>query len=36
MSAFAPPGAGETTLAPEVQTALQPVLAVSWENTGGA
>jgi Ca2+-binding RTX toxin-like protein len=30
MAAFSPPPAGQTTLAPDYQTALAPVLAASW------
>src|SRR6218665_50004 len=30
MAAFAPPPMGQTTLLPEYQTALQPVIAASW------
>jgi Ca2+-binding RTX toxin-like protein len=31
MAAFAPPGAGQTTLPPTYQTVLAPVLAVNWQ-----
>ncbi|MCL2459087.1 MAG: hypothetical protein FWF31_09665, partial [Desulfobulbus sp.] len=31
MAAFDPPAAGQTTLAPEVQAALAPVLAANWK-----
>jgi len=30
MAAFAPPGAGQTTLPDAYRTALEPVLAASW------
>jgi Ca2+-binding RTX toxin-like protein len=30
MAAFAPPAAGETTLPPDYQSALQPVIAANW------
>ena len=30
MAAFAPPGAGQTTLPPAYQTALNPVIAANW------
>jgi hypothetical protein len=31
MAAFSPPGAGQTTLPPAYQTALNPVLAANWQ-----
>ena len=35
MATFAPPAAGQTTLAPGYQQALAPVLAASWQAAGG-
>jgi hypothetical protein len=31
MAAFAPPGAGELDLSPQLRSDLEPVLAASWE-----
>ena len=31
MAAFAPPGAGQTTLPPAYQEALVPVIAANWQ-----
>jgi hypothetical protein len=30
MAAFAPPAAGQTSLPPNYQTALNPVIAANW------
>jgi len=30
-ASFAPPAAGQTTLPPDYQTALAPVIAASWQ-----
>lgn len=31
MAGFAPPAAGQTTLPPDYQTSLQPLIASSWQ-----